>query len=157
MIPPPSEHDGKDVHERYAVIASGESSGLGGDTYYGYLENLRERVERNFVAAGVELGHHRVSLVEGLVQDTLAVDAPVFLAHFDVDWYDPVMTCLERIVPRLHGDGFIVFDDYLDWSGCRRAVDEYFKDRRSEFVFDDRPGSLTVARAGNRWMRGFTT
>src|SRR6476620_3510321 len=40
MIPPPGDKDGTDVHERYAVIKSGQSKGIGGDTYYGYTSNL---------------------------------------------------------------------------------------------------------------------
>ena len=36
------------------------------------------------------------------------------------------MTCLERIAPRLATGGLLIIDDYDAWSGCRRAVDEYF-------------------------------
>ena len=39
------------------------------------------------------------------------------------------MTCLERIAPLVVPGGRIVLDDYDHWSGCRRAVDEYFADR----------------------------
>ena len=39
------------------------------------------------------------------------------------------MTCLTRIAPLLVPGGRIVLDDYYKWSGCRTAVDEYFKDR----------------------------
>jgi hypothetical protein len=52
------------------------------------------------------------------------------LAHLDGDWYESTMTCLERIAPRLVPGGRIVLDDYDTWSGCRTAVDEYFKDRK---------------------------
>ena len=81
------------------------------------------------------------------MQDTLVVDEPICLAHIDVDWYDPVICCLERIVPRLTPDGVVVLDDYNDWSGCRKAVDVYF-DRigRDAFHFDSRPGHLVVRR-----------
>jgi hypothetical protein len=40
------------------------------------------------------------------------------------------MTCLTRIVPRLVAGGRIVLDDYYAWSGCQRAVDEYFAGRQ---------------------------
>ena len=70
-----------------------------------------------------------VELVKGLFEDTIDLDAPVALAHLDGDWYESTMTCLERIAPLLVPGGRIVFDDYYYWSGCRRAVDEYFADR----------------------------
>src|SRR6185437_15075429 len=46
MIPPPGTLDGQDAHERYAVIASGQSQGIRGDQYYGYVEDLQEVVSR---------------------------------------------------------------------------------------------------------------
>jgi asparagine synthase (glutamine-hydrolysing) len=55
MIPPPSLKDGTDVHERYNVISSGQSIGLGGGTYYGYIDNLKRTVEKNFNTCNLEL------------------------------------------------------------------------------------------------------
>jgi len=36
---------------------------------------------------------------------------------------------LERIAPYLSLGGYIVLDDYLDYGGCRRAVDEFLSSR----------------------------
>ena len=47
-IPPPSDKDGEDAHDRYGVIASGQSSGIGRQRYCGYESNLYERVKRTF-------------------------------------------------------------------------------------------------------------
>ena len=136
MIPEPSERDGADVHRRFEEISRGEATGLGGDVYYGYQENLYERVCSTFSECGIKPNSAGVDLIKGMVQDTLHVDGPVFLAHIDVDWYDPVLVCLERIVPRLSDDGFLVLDDYNDWSGCRRAVDDYFRGIKHDYEFD---------------------
>ena len=43
MIPPPSEKDGADVHERYRIIRTGQSKGIGGGKYYGYEEDLYDK------------------------------------------------------------------------------------------------------------------
>jgi hypothetical protein len=129
MIPPPSERDGEDVIRRYEQITEGQSSGLAGEVYYGYREDLLGEVTASFARHGVPVEENQVTLVQGLFQDTIEIDEPVALAHVDGDWYDSTMTCLERITPHLVVGGRIVIDDYFMWSGCREAVDEYFADR----------------------------
>jgi Macrocin-O-methyltransferase (TylF) len=129
MIPPPGEQDGPDVHERYATIAAGEAHGVGGDTYYGYRDDLYAEVTDSFTRLGVPAAEHSVELVQGLFEDTIDLDEPVAFAHLDGDWYESTMTCLTRIAPLLVPGGRIVLDDYYMWSGCRRAVDEYFDGR----------------------------
>ena len=102
-------------------------------------------MERSFARLGFPIERNAVELVQGLVQDTLKPNGPVCLAHVDVDWYEPVLTCLERILPLLTPRGAIVLDDYADWSGCRRAVDEYFdRNGRDRFDFDTSAGHLVV-------------
>lgn len=129
MIPPPSEHDGADVHRRYARIASGEAKGMGGETYYGYRPDLLNEVTESFRRLGVDPEGCHVELVAGLFEDTIHLDEPVALAHLDGDWYESTMTCLHRIAPLVSPGGRIVLDDYYAWSGCRTAVDEYFAER----------------------------
>ena len=128
-IPPPTERDGADVHQRYEKIATGEARGPGGETYYGYRDDLYGEVVESFARLGVPADEHNVDLVQGLFEDTIDLDASVALAHLDGDWYESTMTCLTRIAPLLVPGGRIVLDDYYKWSGCRAAVDEYFADR----------------------------
>jgi hypothetical protein len=54
MIPPPTDQDTEDVHERYKTISEGKSTGIGGDKYYGYEENLYEIVLSNFRDFGID-------------------------------------------------------------------------------------------------------
>jgi hypothetical protein len=129
MIPAPSERDGTDVHERYAKITAGEAKGPGGETYYGYRDDLYAEVTESFTRLGVPAAERNVELVQGLFEDTIQLDGPVAFAHLDGDWYESTLTCLERIAPQLVPGGRIVLDDYYHWSGCRTAVDDYFKDR----------------------------
>jgi len=137
MIPPPSERDGADVHRRYETIAAGVAKGPGGETYYGYRDDLYHEVEESFARHGVPVDEYHVELVRGLFEDTIQLDEPVAFAHLDGDWYESTMTCLTRIAPLLVSGGKIVLDDYYTWSGCRRAVDEYFADREG-FRFEHR-------------------
>jgi hypothetical protein len=148
MIPPPSDADGADIHARYETIVRGESEGIDGDRYYGYTDNLRARVADTLRSFGLDLEAHHIELVEGLFQDTLHVDRPVALAHIDADWYESVRTCLERIAPRLSYGGVLVIDDDDSWSGCRKAVDEYFADKRERYRFIRR-SRLHIVRVGH--------
>jgi hypothetical protein len=144
MIPPPSEHDGPDVHRRYEKIAGGRAKGPGGETYYGYRDELYDEVTESFSRLGVPVAENNVELIQGLFEDTIHLDEPVAVAHLDGDWYDSTMTCLTRIAPLLVPGGRIVLDDYYHWSGCRRAVDEYF-DGRDGFRLEQR-AKLHVVR-----------
>lgn len=147
LIPPPSEADGADVHARYGNIVKGESKGISGDRYYGYEDNLRDKVADTLRGFGLDLAERRIELIQGLFQDTLRVDEPVALAHIDADWYQSVMTCLERITPHLSPGGVLVMDDYDHWSGCRKAVDAYFADKRDQYTFIRR-SRLHIVRVG---------
>jgi predicted O-methyltransferase YrrM len=146
LIPPPSDADGDDVQARYRAVVQGESRGIGGDRYYGYEDNLRDRVANTLRSFGLDLEAHRIELIEGLFQDTLRPAEPVALAHIDADWYESVKTCVERIEPHLSRGGVLVIDDYDHWSGCRKAVDEYFADKRDRYDFVRRARLHVVRR-----------
>ena len=78
-----------DVHDRYRIIVEGKSKGIGGDNYYGYVDNLYEVVQSNLSSFGINSKERSVLLIKGLVQETLKIDQPVAFAHIDVDWYAP--------------------------------------------------------------------
>ena len=146
MIPPPTKDDTPDVHARYRTIAEGQSKGLGGNRYYGYIEDLFAVVQGNFGTFGIDCNQQSVTFIKGLVQDTMIIDKPVAFAHVDVDWYDPVMTCLTRIFPNLVPGGSIILDDYHDWGGCRKATDEFLRGVAGQFDVDDSGGSLKITK-----------
>ncbi len=146
MIPPPTEEDSKDVHDRYRTIVQGKSKGIGDEKYYGYEENLFEIVQSNLKRFSIDCDGQSVSLIKGLVQDTLKMYEPVAFAHVDVDWYEPVMTCLERIFPNLVPGGIIILDDYHAWGGCRKATDEYLREVVGQFFLDDSAGSMAITK-----------
>ncbi len=112
MIPPPTKEDSQDVHDRYRTIIEGKSEGIGGEQYYGYVANLYEVVQDNLQEFGCDCSKQSITLVKGLVQDTMQLDRPVAFAHVDVDWYEPVRTCPQRIWPCLSIRGCIILDDY---------------------------------------------
>jgi len=146
MIPSPTKEDTQDVHDRYRTIVEGKSTGIGGDKYYGYVENLYEVVQSNLENFGINCEKQSVSLIRGLVQETMKIDQPVAFAHVDVDWYEPVMTCLKCIFPNLILGGSIILDDYHTWGGCRKATDEYLRKIVGQFTLDDSAGSMKITK-----------
>jgi O-methyltransferase len=143
-LPEPSPKDGEDLRARWQQIQEGHASELGG-THYSHEPDLLARVRSAFVQAGYPPERNNVTFVKGKVQDTLALDERVCLAHIDVDFYEAVQTCLERIVPNLSSSGAIVVHAYLDWSSSRRAVDDFFRGRPG-WRFDTRAGHLVARR-----------
>lgn len=129
MIPPPGEHDGADVHARYAEIVAGDAEGFEGDTYYGYQPNLKDVVAESFTRLGFPTNEYNVQLVAGLFEDTIHPVDAIALGHIDGDWYESVKVCLERMWPALSPGGVLVIDDYYAWSGCRTAVNEWLLTR----------------------------
>lgn len=151
MIPPPSsDKDGQDALSRYALIKSGASQGLGGETYYGYRDNLYDAVTSAFSKHHLPVDGQRIVLHKGLFEDTwpLYRGQAIAFAHIDCDWYDPVRFCLEHVAERLAPGGAILLDDYHDYGGCRTAVTDFLA-QRSDFQFDDGE-NVILRRIGGR-------
>jgi O-methyltransferase len=69
--------------------------------------------------------------------------APVALVHVDCDFYEPTRLCLEKWYPVLSPGGFMQFDDYDSFSGCRKAVDQFLS-RHPEVHMETATGSATA-------------
>jgi hypothetical protein len=69
-----------------------------------------------------------VHIIKGWFQDTVARNKParIALLRLDGDWYESTKVCLDHLYPLVVPGGIVVIDDYGDWEGCRKAVDEYF-------------------------------
>ena len=51
----------------------------------------------------------------------------IALLNLDTDIYEPVVTILENLFPRIVKGGILLLDDYATFPGETKAVDEYFK------------------------------
>ena len=79
---------------------------------------------------GADMG--RTHLIKGWFQDTFPAVAisQIALLNIDADWYTSVKLCLETFYDRVSLGGYVSFDDYGHWPGCRQAVDEFFRERK---------------------------
>jgi O-methyltransferase len=69
-----------------------------------------------------------VRLLRGPVEDTLPGQAPELISvlRLDTDWYSSTRHELVHLFPRLAPGGILIIDDYGEWEGARKAVDDYF-------------------------------
>ena len=77
----------------------------------------------------------RLHFVPGLVEETIPAAAPdaIALCRLDTDWYASTAHELEHLWPRIAPRGVLLIDDYGEFRGARKAVDEYLA-ARSERV-----------------------
>ena len=64
------------------------------------------------------------------VGDILATPAAslpcaISLFRLDTDWHASYVWALQRVLPRLSPGGVILLDDYNDWPGARKAVNDF--------------------------------
>jgi asparagine synthase (glutamine-hydrolysing) len=138
-IPPPGPQDEADAHQRYDIIKSGKAAGIGGEQYYGYRGDLIEQVTQNLNSFGIETAKAAIEFVPGAFENSLHPAGPVAFAHIDCDWYDSVVTCLDRIYPKLSKGGIMIFDDYKSYAGCKKAVDQFLSGSPDvEVLFSER-------------------
>jgi asparagine synthase (glutamine-hydrolysing) len=147
IIPPPSDSDPPAVHERYQTIVSGNSKGIAGDEYYGYIDDLYARVTASFAKHSVPVDGERVQLHRGPFEETLQPAAPVAMGHIDCDWHDAVQLCLERLWPVLSPGGYLVLDDYNDYGGCREATDAFVRGHEDVEILQREPHAVITKLA----------
>ena len=69
------------------------------------------------------------------MEETLKKHKPekISILRLDTDWYSSTKKELEILYPKLAKNGVIIIDDYGHWQGCRKACDEYFKNKKILF------------------------
>jgi O-methyltransferase len=79
----------------------------------------------------LEIERERPKYHEGWFHETFESTAPsigaIALLHVDPDMYEPVRLSLATWYPKLSPGGFVQFDDYEAFVGCKRAVDEFLQ------------------------------
>jgi hypothetical protein len=89
-----------------------------------------EDVRHNLLSTGYP--EEKLHFIKGKVEDTLPATMPQQLAllRLDTDWYESTRHELKHLFPRLDPKGILILDDYGNWQGARKAVDEYFSERQ---------------------------
>jgi O-methyltransferase len=84
----------------------------------------------------------QVKIVPGWFDVTLKTAAvnQIAVLHIDADWYDSVKLVLDAFYDKVVPGGFLVFDDYGVWQGCRLAVNDFFAERNIDRALIKRVG-----------------
>ncbi|MBD3315084.1 MAG: glycosyltransferase [Chitinivibrionales bacterium] len=113
-------------------------TGWGAGTCAAPLESLEE------VCRKLNVGD-LVRPIKGRFQDTLAANKQtignVAVLHLDADWYESTRTVLSELYNQITENGYVQFDDYGGWSGCRKAIDEFQRKRSISFNLQDIDGT----------------
>ena len=53
---------------------------------------------------------------------------------------------MEKLYPKLSIGGVLIIDDYGSWKGSRKAVEEYFKNKKVWLHYIDHDGRLLIKK-----------
>jgi O-methyltransferase len=76
-------------------------------------------------------------------------DSVFSFVHMDMDLYQPTLEALKYFYPRVSSGGYMIVHDYsnIKWPGIRKAVDEFFNDKKEFPVYmPDNGGSVLVRK-----------
>lgn len=80
--------------------------------------------------------NQNIELVAGDINNTVPEyvknnpNLKISLINLDTDIYEPAVTILEYLYPRLVSGGILLLDDYGEFPGETKAVDDYFADKK---------------------------
>lgn len=126
-LPPPTDKDGEYEREHY---------------FKGWCGGTKDMVLEAFDRARVS--RKKLHIVEGWFDKTFPTEIPkigsIALLHIDCDWYESVKICLENLYPLVSPGGYIEFDDYGTFEGCRKAVHEYIDKHNIKVTLETNDG-----------------
>ena len=105
-----------------------------------------EKKVRELLFKKLKLNDGKIHLVKGWFHETIPIYkrdiGKIALLHLDCDWYESVLFCLDELYDSVVENGFVFIDDYGDWEGCKKAVDEFVEKRnlKIELTRVDRTG-----------------
>jgi len=136
-MPEPSAHDGLRVNEVYQDFKRRNEPWTKAS-----LEDVISSSKRLFSNTD------DLIFVKGKVENTLVekdnLPEKISLLRLDTDFYESTKIELETFYPLLSKKGVLIIDDYGDFPGCRKAVDEYFLERNVLMVGVDKSCRIII-------------
>jgi len=107
-----------------------------------------DEVKSNMNKTGLTLDE-QIFMIKGMVEETIPEKLStqkIALLRLDTDFYESTKHELKHLYPLLNNNGVIIIDDYGHWQGCRKAVDEYFDEKKINILLNriDNTGRIGV-------------
>ena len=102
-----------------------------------------EDVQANLKSLGLNINDFK--FCKGMVEDTIPSQSPkgdIALLRLDTDWYKSTKHEMDHLFPKLVKGGILIIDDYGDWEGARKAVDEYLSTNNIRMMLTRVNGSV---------------
>ncbi|TKB98627.1 TylF/MycF/NovP-related O-methyltransferase [Pedobacter cryophilus] len=95
-----------------------------------------EEVKNNLLSIGYN--PNKIHFIKGKVEDTIPNQIPhqIALLRLDTDWYESTIHELEYLYPILVNKGVMIIDDYGQWMGQKKAVDEYILNNKLDIYLN---------------------
>ena len=130
-MPQPSEHDGLKANQVYTEFKNKQEPWTKAS-----LEDVLSSSRKLFSNTDDFI------FIKGKVENTLIeksnLPEKISLLRLDTDFYESTKVELDILYPLLSTKGVLIIDDYGDFPGCRKAVDEYFSDKNVLIVGIDK-------------------
>jgi O-methyltransferase len=99
---------------------------------YSPIEEVRQNFEKT------NYPNNQVFFTKGKVEETIPATIPLKIAllRLDTDWYESTYHELVHLYPLLEKKGVLIIDDYGHWAGARKAVDQYFKEKKINLLLN---------------------
>ena len=127
-------YDGMSIPSKYDIDFKGNQIT---DLVINNYENIYGYPNKNEVMSNLKiLGSKcdKIKFVKGAVEKTLMdkrnIPEKISLMRLDTDFYESTKVELEILYPLLSKGGILIIDDYGHYKGARKAVDEYFKEKK---------------------------
>lgn len=100
---------------------------------YEHINNVQKNI------LSTNYNEEKILFIKGMVEDTIPKQMPdkISLLILDTDYYKSTIHELKYLYPLVVSGGFIIIDDYGTWAGVKKAVDEFFVDKKDLKTFID--------------------
>ena len=133
----PSVHDGEKINEIYQSFKDKNEPWTKAS-----LDDVKNSSKKLFSDI------NQFNFIKGKVEETLLdkknLPNKISLLRLDTDLYESTKIELEILYPLLVEKGILIIDDYGDFQGCRKAVDEYFLDKNVLMISVDKSCRVIV-------------
>ena len=121
-MPAPDPKDGHDTSE------------IEGDVLKASVSDVEQ-----LIFGKLHLPKERNIIVKGWFEDTIPKIkkdiGPIAILRMDADWYAATKFCLDQLYDQVIPGGYVIFDDFPRWEGCRKAIEEFLNERKLKPTF----------------------